>query len=51
MSLPEKIYLAMVLTAFTSFAILLATLAWLDGRQDKKATVPKPSGQVAHSMP
>jgi hypothetical protein len=54
MSLPEKLYLAVVLFAFASFAIMLATLAWLDGRVDKRkqaarsVAAAKPVGQVAH---
>jgi hypothetical protein len=49
MSLPEKLYLGIVLFAFASFAILLATLAWTDGRLDKpKARAAEPIGKVAH---
>ena len=49
MSLPEKLYLGMVLLAFASFAILLASLAWLDGRLDNpEAKAALPAGKVAH---
>ena len=37
MSLAEKLYLVMVMTMFVSFGILLATLSWLDSREDKAA--------------
>lgn len=51
MSLPEELYLGMVLFAFTFYALLLATLAWLDHRLDAapaKASIP--SGKVAHAL-
>ncbi len=35
MSLGEKLYLTVVMTMFVSFAILMATLCWLDAREDK----------------
>lgn len=49
MSLPEKLYLGLVLFAFTSFVILLATLAWLDRRIDKpEGKVASPAGKAVH---
>ncbi len=35
MSLMEKLYLAMVMVLFVSFAILLMTLSWTDAKLDR----------------
>ena len=35
MSLGEKLYLAVVMTMFVSFAVLMLTLCWLDAREGK----------------
>ena len=35
MSLGEKLYLAVVMAMFVSFAVLMVTLCWLDAREDK----------------
>ena len=35
MSLGEKLYLAVVVSTFASFIVLMGTLSWLDGREDK----------------
>jgi hypothetical protein len=37
MSLAEKLYLVMVVSMFVSFGVLLATLSWLDSREEKAA--------------
>ncbi len=36
MSLGEKLYLALVLAAFASFAIVVAFLSWSDRRYDRR---------------
>lgn len=35
MSLAEKIYLAMIVFMFVAFMVLMATLCWLDGKEDR----------------
>jgi hypothetical protein len=35
MSLAEKMYLSMVLFVFLSFMVLMATMCWLDGKDDR----------------
>jgi hypothetical protein len=35
LSLPEKLYLTMVLIMFASFTVLLAMLSWLDARETR----------------
>lgn len=49
MSFGEKVYLAGVVFAFGSFMVLMATLTWLDGRDERilrsreKAKQPSPA--------
>lgn len=37
MSLAEKLYLVLVVSMFVSFGVLLATLSWLDSKEEKAA--------------